>query len=206
MMRERPILFSTSMVRALLDGAKTQTRRVIREHSPYRIVDEREDGSPWLFWFDPNHGPEYHEAPSPYGTRGDRLWVRETFAPNYFDDGGAGYRADWTPDAANFCPEPRWKPSIFMPRTLSRITLEVIDIRVERLQHISTRDAMAEGVAAAGGAEASGWDPRETYRKLWDDINAKRPGCAWSSNPWVWVVEFGALEPSGAAVSIEVAS
>jgi hypothetical protein len=130
----------------------------------------------------------------PYGAPGDTLWVREAFCPRYFDDGSPAYRADWNDTAADVVPEPKWKPSIHMPRKAARLFLEVEAIRLERLQDIIEADAQAEGW------DLSNIDPLEEYfpeqrkalewfRDLWDSINAKR-GYPWSSNPWVWVVEF----------------
>lgn len=224
-MKERPILFSAPMVRAILSGRKTQTRRLITHRHGIQFCggsDEQNNPERWGWAFD---GPEHHgymviarglnerhdhgciSLPCPYGEPGDRLWVRETFTPAYFDDGRPGYRADWTALAAEFCTEPKWKPSIFMPRHQSRITLEVTGVRVERLQDISEADARAEGCDAEWcdpvdgehecepgqdlGAGDGYTSPRRhvaAYARLWDRINGKR--APWDSNPWVWVVEF----------------
>lgn len=130
----------------------------------------------------------------PYGHPGDKLWVRETWAlvPRTAyarsegvqqvlrpgdDHDAAVYRADWDRSAPG-----RWRPSIHMPRWASRITLEIVGVRVERLQSISNEDATAEGVIF-------GCDSRDWYAELWDEINAKR-GHSWESDPYVWVVEF----------------
>lgn len=172
-MKERPILFSGEMVRAILDGRKTQTRRVIKpQGEPYTIED-------------------VDVLKCPYGIPGDRLWVRETFA----DLRGMGfghkwaYRAD-TPegsesDRIRIGYGVRWKPSIHMPRWASRITLEITDIRVERVQDITYIDAKAEGVEYEKGYT----DPREAFATLWNSINAKRD-YGWAMNPWVWIIEF----------------
>lgn len=174
-MAERPILFSGPMVRALLDGTKTQTRRVAR---PKRSIEPMTDECP-------------------YGAPGDRLWVRETFA--IYANGSVVYRAS----AEGLDPRSeqvlcaRWLPSIHMPRAASRLTLEITDVRVERLQKISEADAEAEGVAFMRKHP----DIDETltasqlYAALWDSINEKR-GYGWDANPWVWVVSFKVVRAS----------
>lgn len=191
-MKEHPILFSGPMVRAILDGRKTKTRRVVRgalgafwDHPAYtaRVVDGA------VRW---SHDGEDVGAGSPmprcpYGPPGDRLWVRETFClrdPEHHPERGYWYAA--TDDVDN----PRWTPSIHMPRRASRLTLEVTAVRVERLQAISEADAQAEGVAYADAAarlvESGMWC--EGFAELWDSINGDL--ASWASNPWVWVVEF----------------
>lgn len=209
-MTERPILFSAPMVRALLAGTKTQTRRTINtdrhgwdaqamELACVQEHDSDELGVQAYF------GPQRFGVRCPYGKPGDRLWVRETWAKWGRDDQcGEGpaqthepiYRADgWPWDERD-----KWRPSIHMPRRVSRITLEVSGVRVERLQDISHADALAEGIE---------WTPipagrlfhdyrcrppaptltsaRECYRSLWESINGTG---SWEANPWVWVVEF----------------
>jgi hypothetical protein len=171
-MKERPILFSGPMVRAILDGRKTQTRRAIRPPMPWR------DG-----W-----GVGLGEYNCPYGQPGDRLWVRETWAPKQWEK-GACYRATGDLLDTGHC---QWRPSIHMPRWASRITLEVIGVRVERLQDISEADAEAEGcepLPMCGGPEVGGYNCYQSgFELLWGSINGKL--APWSSNPWVWVVEF----------------
>jgi len=158
--RTRPILFSGPMVRAILSGAKTQTRRVITPQPDARLR--------WGFagWEDVHGRP----LPCRYGAPGDLLWMRETWRQGPTAT-GAYYRA--TDDDGT--PAVRWKPSIFMPRALSRITLKLTDVRVERVQDISEADAAAEGVE------------RSTFAALWNAINAKR-GYSWERNPWVWAL------------------
>lgn len=183
--RERPILFSAPMVRALLDGSKTQTRRVVKGWQ--------------LEWLLPpiSFSPEYVAHPEnhacPYGQTGERLWVRETWARDD-EDGALMYRADlgrdmgadaWEQGRLEGVPRYRWRPSIHMPRTASRMRLDVTGVRVERLQAISRGDAMAEGCPFAN--MAAGQDPRDWYADLWNAINGAG---AWDANPWVWVVEF----------------
>jgi len=175
-MKERGILFSGAMVRAILSGAKTQTRRVAK--------DWTDDGTRVC---------REQNAPCPYGGPGDRLWVRETWCYACIDHGSAaamGNRADYRADhAAGFAPCNPWRPSIHMPRWASRITLEIVAVRVERVQDIDTLGAAAEGTPDLRTTE-NGWDLRDCFVHLWDSINGKRPGCAWRANPYVWVVEF----------------
>lgn len=177
--KERPILFSAAMVRAILDGKKTQTRRIVKGVALEWLDDAG---------FDPHFVAKDNDL-CPYGKVGDRLWVRETFCPNYFDepDFTTAYKADYTNDIADVVQEPKWKPSIHMPRKLSRINLEITDIRVERLQDITDADAQAEGVDGWSGVVIVGNDI--AFAELWDKINAKR-GYGWDKNPWVWVVTF----------------
>jgi len=202
-MKERPILFGGEMVRAILDGRKTQTRRVINPQPEWQLTAPRVVDGKWLFGSVAS-GYAQDVWRCPYGQPGDHLWMRETWAtPGNFDhikpsELGAShfsstelvYRATSEHGDAYYT----WRPSIFMPRWASRITLEVTGVRAERVQEISEEDAKAEGVTA--------WHPRDpsivfrpegSYRngfhQLWDSINAKR-GYAWDSNPWVWVVEF----------------
>lgn len=186
-------------VRAILDGRKTQTRRVVKLTDSGRV---KEPGSPRNWHLD---DPEAVMA-CPYGVPGDRLWVRETWCPGSATPLGIGllpcigpahlgdkiaYRAtdDYGGD------DPPWRPSIHMPRWASRITLEIVSVRVERVQEISKEDARAEGVRVWEEwqsrdlpAVLNMHDPRDAYAQLWDSINAKR--APWESNPWVWVIEF----------------
>jgi hypothetical protein len=202
-MKERPILFSGPMVKAILDGRKTQTRRVVFKD------DCQECHQPW--WCAGTHWQNGDELlHCPYGQGGDRLWVRETFCVGYeyepdkftampFDGcentRKAFYRA--TDDDANGEPKRPWKPSIHMPRWASRITLEIVSVRVERLQNIGEADAIAEGIDEweemfrCGPDSDPCWtrDARLAYAWLWNSINAKR-GFGWDVNPWVWVIEF----------------
>lgn len=200
-MKLRPILFSGEMVRAILDGRKTQTRRVLKP-SWSRCLDLT----------DPDDRARAVEQ-CPYGVPGDRLWVRETwadvnssegpallyradggmrtwheFSETFGPDYGAGPSMDyvaypgeyvmWWSDLLAGEPDHRWRPSIYMPRWASRLTLEVTEVRVERVQEVSEEDARAEGVGT-----------REQFIDLWGSINMKR-GYGWAKNPWVWVVSF----------------
>ncbi|MFM0324814.1 hypothetical protein [Caballeronia glebae] len=189
-MKERPILFSAPMVRALLDGRKTQTRRVVKPQ-PDGVLP----GTNTPFWKDRGG----REAICPYGKRGDRLWVRETWAqPAALDPGPTVYRADYpacVPTGFENVPsidEITWKPSIHMPRAMSRITLEVTSVRIQRLQDISESDVEAEGTFAGAWEYDNGEgteSARESFQCLWDSLNASR-GFGWDFNPWVWVVAF----------------
>jgi hypothetical protein len=221
-MKARPILFNSEMVRAILEDRKTQTRRVLTvpwrgntRALPYEPYWVEEDGR--LLFCD-EYG-EYHDVEktilSPFGQKGDRLWVRETWDFRDWRDTmhanrvNVAYAADgeqrlldapptWNPEIYNY---ERWRPSIHMPRWASRITLEITGVRVERLQSISEDDARAEGVDFAKHADL---DPlaggligpvaaRVAFSLLWDSINGKRH--PWSSNPWAWVIEFRKVEP-----------
>jgi hypothetical protein len=194
-MSEKPILFSTDMVRAILDGRKTQTRRVVKflhtgfhgltgqvmAHQEYKACYSMPKGG-FVFWSsacgqaysDRAYRDDTGGYKCPYGAPGDLLWVRETW-------GGAGtiyYKAsgdmpDWLAKAGY-----KWRPSIFMPRWASRITLRITDVRVERLEEITEEDAIAEGCKSV-----------DKFKILWDNINQAR-GYSWLSNPWVWVISF----------------
>lgn len=194
-MKERPILFSAPMVRAILEGRKTQTRRVVK-HAP----------APW----NAEH-TAWDMTCCPYGQPGDRLWVRETWGAHFMwddvppsgipNDGKAClfYMADgFSTGGCSQTRRDKWRPSIHMPRWASRITLEIAGVRVERLQDISEKDAQAEGAMYHDGRGIghSGWrhdykdvhvDARSSFYRLWQEING--PG-SWDANPWVWVVEF----------------
>jgi len=199
-MSEKPILFNGKMVRAILEGRKTQTRRVIKPQPVYDSFIHLGAGISGLWrGYPADQTIPIWEAYCPYGRPGDQLWVRETFCP--VDDREFGgkewvdYRA--TPKYSSEHPagweiEPgnpnalKWKPSIFMPRKFSRIQLEITGVRVERIQEITDEDIVAEGGCIYG---AGAW---EWFIPLWDGINAKR-GFSFESNPWVWVVEFRVL-------------
>jgi hypothetical protein len=206
--RERPIIFSGVMVRALLDGRKSQTRRVIkpRPDETFAEMSATTDfgwqtvGHSWRWTEDSDPGGRAWTCP--HGVPGDRLWVREAFydradysdiariATNrfaYVADGIDGKRL-WIKHSP-----------IHMPRIASRITLEVTSVRAERVQDISERDAWSEGFPDPPGTNRDYPDrARYWFRHYWDLINIKRPGYAWADNPWVWVVEFrSAAGPPG---------
>jgi len=190
-MSEKPILFSAPMVRAILSGTKTQTRRVVK---PRKDRDLGCDLAACELAGEVNGG-EYRNASY---TPGDRLWVREAwrvFAAfnkkpprDITRNELVWYEAQ---DEVPFHPTAfgRLRPSMFMPRWASRITLEVTGVRVERLQAISASDAISEGIPRGGPENPDGIEQRE-YRALWEQING--PG-SWDANPWVWVVEFRRL-------------
>jgi hypothetical protein len=224
-MRDHPILFSASMVRALLNGSKTQTRRIMKVQPPsdeYKMMtcidttgDRKNVGrhhwarlSKNMLSYEDNDQPYFS---CPYGYNQDQLWVRETFCPDWCDkpiykaDGGSAIDAGYSK-------EPRWKPSIHMPRWASRITLEITGIRVERLNDCSKADAIAEGIEGEelfiNGISEGGhyrdyildtddmceWftNPIYSYQSLWESINGAG---SWATNPWVWVVEFKVVKP-----------
>jgi len=228
--RERPILFSAPMVRAILSGTKTQTRRIVKYTAALG------DPSEWQHAPDPKAagdlvvktvaGKIAHHCP--YGERGGRLWVREGWAAHPLDESDPPERIMMRADGSNWwCRDPiergsladdghawkpdRWRPSIHMPRWASRIDLEILDVRVERLQDISRDDAQDEGIPqTAGEATLQGlydtskqpgheWDNRttpENFAQLWDTINGKR--APWASNPWVWVLTFKRIDAAAA--------
>lgn len=181
-MTDRPIIFNAAMIRAILEGRKTVTRRVIK---PQPIE--------WMVGSGCNAfcGEDEKWRLCPYGKIGQRLWVRETQAKNY----PAVYMADVSP---GFYPSYLWRPSIHMPREASRITLEVTGVRVERVQDITEADAEAEGFPIPEDKRKCYADRDDTarawFKELWNDINAAR-GFGWDANPFVWVVEFRRVQP-----------
>lgn len=201
-MAEKPILFSTDMVKAILEGRKTQTRRVITVHwhkgtrtTPYEPYYIESDGK--LLYMD-EYG-DYHpmENVCPHGRPGTVLWVRETWCPGYYADGRVGYKADWQNPDPRVVAETNWKPPIHMPREAARLFLEVKSVRVERLQDITPEDCEAEGMDAYcdDGVHDPGDAMYLQFSELWDSINGNR-GYGWDKNPWVWVVEFKRVEVS----------
>lgn len=186
-MKARPILFNAYMVRALLDGRKTQTRRVMKPQPESLAATgdlSRAINKMRLSYIKHNK--------CPYGQPGDLLWVRETWASTeqVGEDATIVFRAT-DPDWADFKGW-KWKPSIFMFRKSSRLTLKITDVRVERVKNISNDSAIAEGIQpgyegwhVSEGSFFNAESPRQSYRLLWDSIND-----SWDYNPWVWVVEF----------------
>lgn len=192
-MSEKPILFSGPMVRAILEGRKTQTRRVVKPQPPSGEWGEPQGPGPWWAWEYPEGRHLTVDVRCPYGAHGGLLWVREAHA---LVDGPcwsslpktAGPDGRWCYYREGFDrTEPRWRPSIHMPRWASRLTLRVEAVRVERLQSIKVADVLAEGVALDGSRGAL-----DQWADLWDSINGKR--APWAANPWVWVVTFGRVE------------
>ncbi|WP_115658843.1 hypothetical protein [Klebsiella pneumoniae] len=209
-MKERGMIFNSEMVRAILDGRKTQTRRIMKvqpseDFTPMNMALETDYKARWytpgIVDMDGYLQPASKEVfgvsnenegySCPFGAVGDRIWVRETW--NKYG-GLLTYRADhdWIDDMRKetVCTA-KWVPSIHMPRWASRILLEITDVRVERLRSMSQDDARAEGVIAASGPMEAGL----AFRELWDSIYGEE---SWNANPWVWVIEFKRVE-GGAA-------
>ena len=213
-MKERPIPFSAPLVRAILAGQKTQTRRVVKP-----IPDFVAGNGSIVARFTPDDqklGRLGETIKCPYGQPGDRLWVKETtlkvedhgyIGPVYAEsdegraclDGGIALSED---DYAEVEPrEIKRRPSIFMPRAMARILLEVVSVRVERLQDISEADAFDEGIIqqkttgwfSVPGINGAGTTARAAYALLWNSINGAN---SWNKNPWVWVVEFKQIQPT----------
>lgn len=219
-MKERPIIFSTPMVQAILQGRKTMTRRVIKSKTGLFQVSKAN--------YEPDAAHFYHDRSvsmldenerdvgtlfCPYGNPGDRLWVRETW--NYGDPNDLvpgeitgdkcgfigqidGREVEWVWVYKASCPEVHpikgelnWKPSIYMPRSASRILLEIINVRVERVQDISEDDAIMEGAEMAMfeavNPDFSTNSYKNGFMKIWTNINGNE---SWNANPWVWVIEF----------------
>ncbi|EAQ0896678.1 hypothetical protein M9158_004691 [Salmonella enterica] len=208
-MNERGMIFNAEMVRAILDGRKTQTRRPIKwKQTRFTEIAERDDGSLWPWAEDCERGGDIWFA-CPYGEIGDRIWVRETFRVHSraTDVATLVYRASvrnsWTEQTHRVpiavCDKPatpeKWTPSIHMPRWASRILLEITDVRVERLRDLSEEDAKSEGITPPAGGVLPGWEYRINFRDLWMDIYGTD---SWEANPWVWVIEFKRVE--GAAL------
>jgi hypothetical protein len=224
-MKERPIIFSGPMARAILDGRKTQTRRVVKPQPPSIEAVKAKSGSDYGWYREPKNGhlPFRPVGPvwavrdldanvvskgltCPYGVVGDQLWCRETWTPDhaaFYPNFPVVYKADsaydyerengkvYSDEQKAWYPY-RWRSPFHMPRRLSRITLEITGVRVERLQAISEADAMAEGMDAKPEPDLS--LNRGRFALLWESING--PG-SWDANPWVWVIEFKLL--SGAS-------
>lgn len=185
-MRERGMIFNAEMVRAILSGSKTQTRRPMKSQPTFSDkTGFNLNGSAYgLGSCERETNRNFARAACPHGKRGDRIWVRETF-------GDCGerlvYRAD-SDDGAK-CKVKHWAPSIHMPRWASRITLEITNVRVERLNAISEPDANAEGVQANTLSPA-----RYVFGELWQSIYGADNSQSWQANPWVWVIEFKRVE------------
>lgn len=244
--KERPIPFSPSSVRAILDGRKTQTRRVIKPQphpnsSAYGDVEESaKHAGEWFQWHCAEPGPSFTCR---YGVKGERLWVKEPWGigdHGRLIDPCLNYRTgDQRPlighadgvwsmagsrhvvnDADLVKVKEGWRNGMFTPRWASRLLLEIAEVRAERVQEIDEAGARAEGLACVTkdgtlykygvpdidrlpGTDDHGWpwsmwntDPRRSYRRLWDSINAKR-GFSWQSNPWVWVIAFSEVKLNG---------
>ncbi|HFT1550874.1 TPA: hypothetical protein ACH27V_004580 [Klebsiella quasipneumoniae subsp. similipneumoniae] len=222
-MKERGMIFNGEMVRAILDGRKTQTRRPIKwKQTRFTEIGEREDGTKWPWSEDAEHACDFWH-PCPFGAVGDRIWVRETFQgplvhEELFEEYSAYPEKFETPEYCEYAADggvrPEycdlddnlrhgWRPSIHMPRWASRILLEITDVRVERLNSISQEDAQAEGLELTGWRPTysdpdSGGEvmtPYDNFAQLWESIYGEE---SWKANPLVWVISFKRVE-GGAA-------
>jgi hypothetical protein len=187
-MSDKPIIFSAESVRAILDGRKTMTRRVVKPHPDTngKFSDETVRKA-WAGGF--------VDVKCPYCKPGDRLWVREAWR---HDGHGYAYRASCLPSYESLY---TWKPSIYMPKEAARILLEVTGVRVERVQEISYDDVLQEGIEQKWtcfnpptGGYAHENDVLEDFIKLWDSLNSKR-GYGWDVNPFIWVITFRRIHP-----------
>jgi len=200
-----PIIFQAESVRAILDGRKTQTRRIIRSNRhpvpPDHVSGETLGPAGGRWWCDPGGWIR-----CPYGDPGGLLWLREAWAPHPLATQDPPERVLYRADGANHgidgrgpvnldCPDwtpYRWRSPIFMPRWASRLTLRITDVRVQRVQEISEADARAEGCHAqewcTDPASIDRTSARGDYASLWDSINGKR--APWDFNPWVWALTF----------------
>lgn len=211
----RPIIFNPESVRAILEGRKTQTRRVIKRVSPRFAQYRYAEGDPYPYYFRRRDAvwdsfktlDDLIKKYCPYGVPGDKLWVRETWSninkPEYPPD--IYYKADALIAEDYDSTEWKWKSPIYMPRWASRITLEIKDVRVERLKDLTDVDCRAEGIPGLGGmvgmhtamlvTGTSSLEEAELvtlaagFVELWDGLNAKK-GYGWDTNPRVWVIEF----------------
>lgn len=220
-MKMKPILFSTPMVAAILEGRKTQTRRTVKPQpdSKATLFSYRPDQwpkKPWIakFKFKEIEGAPYYEVTNdykcPYGKLGDILYVRETWqlttwehptSENY----GYIYKASENGREWEQTEEWKWKPSLFMPKEAARIFLRITDIRVERLQDITEEDAIAEGIEYIVSDLLRGYtdystpkgitgvvdSPIQSFRTLWQSINGPE---SWTANPWAWCVSFERID------------
>ncbi len=192
-MADRPILFSGPMVRALIEGRKTQTRRRVKARDLGFDNEDVMDFPAELLPFD------FAGAKCPYGKPGDLLWVRETCCPDWA--GKPVYKADGgSAREAGYPAEPRWRSSIHMPRWASRLTLRITEVRVQRLKDCSNADAVAEGI---GTPTDMRYAASEGYRFIWEEING--PG-SWDANPWVWAITFDVIQLNIDAVLLELAN
>lgn len=229
-MKEHPMLFSTPMVKAILNGSKTQTRRIIKSPKLDMYVEDIKFGvtamtpeghvsvrGKWMDGQESRYGESFIKFPAQVG---DHIWVRETYREyNIYEDGelaiekhleyaadpgnemipmvdGDGFGIYNKDGSEKFIP---WKPSLFMPKRICRIWLEVVSIRAEKLLDISPNDAIAEGIEGWGHNTWKDYlkpsyactNPIESYLSLWDSINGEG---AFSKNPWVWVYTFKRID------------
>ncbi|KGH27743.1 ASCH domain-containing protein [Comamonas testosteroni] len=215
-MKETGLMFKAPLVRAILSGQKTQTRRVVKPQPPedrlHRSVDAPDSfvaEGEHTWWSGTYTQGIYHSAKCPFGKRGDRIYVRETWCQQADDDGCLIDNVYWyratDPDVMDSedMEKSPWRPSIHMPKSAARIWLEVTGVRVERLQDISNEDAIAEGVnrishgregdyysAIRNEQHPKNWTyPDDAFRELWEST-----GGDWAANPWVWVIDFKRID------------
>jgi hypothetical protein len=216
-MKQRLIIFNTEMVRAILDGRKTQTRRPMnpQPHKEWQPLSAKAE------WYTPTvidkkgfYQPAKNDVfgvsdedqgfISPFGSIGDQLYVRETWRKfNSSDECGCSESPCSCPSngtvlfkASHDSGESKWKPSIHMPRWAARIILEVTDVRVERVQNISERDAWAEGFDGYDDDVTGGKNGYSEFCEAWQSIYGDE---SWQSNPWVWVIDFKVISTTGGA-------
>lgn len=219
MTKERPILFSTPMVQAILQGRKTMTRRVVKHHqvngtpgeySGRTLLNIKINGKPVKEYgalFQHATYPEIVKwVKCPYGQPGDVLWVRETWGIEKRKEKRIVFKARMNDYPIQ---DDRWRPSIHMPKAAARIWLRITDVRVERLHDISEADAIAEGIETSYSGlffknyqpKPTAWgdgslvsEPEHSFKSLWQTINGEE---SWLQNPWVWVVKFEVLSTTG---------
>lgn len=216
-MMERQILMTPENAQKCHDGAKTQTRRILKNQPGKFVYIEYDERKGWQYWWDvgvsgmPDVTQEYAPLKCPYGQVVDRLWVREPFAwPGEEVLLYRGCPADseivekWKQDKN--CPQVKWTPSIHMPKWACRTWLEITEIRVQRVQEISEEDCIAEGINRIHHGRGFYYysalrdephpknfvDPEYAYKELWESING--PG-SWDANPWVWAISFRKVQP-----------
>lgn len=221
-MKERPIIFNAEMVRAILGGRKTQTRRLVPEwqlpsetkqdagdYPDNRWMAIAQRDRRWGFGVfgatEESCAAQLTESLCPFGSRDDRLWVRETFAVGLCTKSTMAYRATHKPEDLDegWDERIRWKPSIHMPRYASRINLIITNAHVQRLNDISESEAMEEGVPPAGSLAQGGYltpmgdfaTAKVAFQRLWESIYGEE---SWRSNPWVWAIEFKRVERGAA--------
>lgn len=234
-MKERPILFNIEMINAILDERKTQTRR-LKGIADLDLFNCRWDGMRWQRHM--GYPVGHIDIPCPYGEVGDRLWIRETWAPTMFLEDGVtiqykdgtelfynhpeemndwherewirhsnffksqgvkyddslSYDGQWVEPESGW-PFEKWHPSIFMPKFVARIWLEILQVSCERLQDITLTDSLSEGIDpdAELNNYGTGSKYRDSFAALWDSINKKR-GYGWNKNPWVWVIKYKRMQ------------
>ncbi|WP_109426592.1 hypothetical protein [Acinetobacter baumannii] len=204
-MRERPIIFNTAMVKAILEGRKTQTRRLVKEKLISEQAEFESGNRPNVIHSEPSL-KYYIDNSCPFGQVGDHLWVRETFCigsieeqdhyqgwpkPLYvYQDGDPKQypiHKEWCLSEGISFDDVQWKPSIHMPRSACRIVLEITNIRVERLLSISESDCVKEGIGSSLLRDCK----KPKFMQLWEEIYGEGT-CL--DNPWVWVIEFKVIQ------------